>query len=103
MVRHVLAKVKGIGLETADRLCHQNGILPTVRMHHLNEARIEALNKSIAESGLLTEQKLVQDIRNNIERLKSIECYRGIRHVKRLPVRGQRTHTNSKTARKMPH
>lgn len=103
MVRYVLTKVRGIGLETADRLCHENGILPDTKMLRLSEAKIDLLNKAIASSGMLVGQQLVREVRGNIDRLKSIECYRGGRHTKRLPVRGQRTHTNSRTARKMLH
>lgn len=103
MVRYVLAKVKGIGLGTADRLCHQHGIRSDVKLLRLSQVKIDQLNKAIAESGLLTGQQLVREVRGNIDRLKSIECYRGGRHSKKLPVRGQRTHTNSKTARKLVH
>jgi len=103
LVRYVLAEIKGIGLETADRLCHENGILPDVKMMRLSPAKIDALNQSIVKSGILTGQKLDREIRDNIDRLKSIGCYRGLRHTQRLPVRGQRTSTNAKTARKVRH
>ena len=103
MVRYALARVKGIGLETADRLCHEHGIRPDIRLMRLSEAKIALLMKAIAESGILTGQQLTREVRGNISRLKSIGSYRGIRHEKNLPVRGQRTITNSRTARKMAY
>ena len=86
----------GVGPQVARELCHKAGVDPQVHARELTEdalARMSALmDKDYAVEGQLRRQ-----ISQNIARLKDINCYRGIRHRRGLPVRGQRTRTNART------
>ncbi|OGI57211.1 30S ribosomal protein S13 [Candidatus Nomurabacteria bacterium RIFCSPHIGHO2_02_FULL_37_13] len=87
----------GIGISTAQKILDQTNIDRGVRAKDLTsdeENRIRVLVEKI-----LIEGNLKREISANIKRLKDIKSYRGIRHIKRLPVRGQRTKTNSRTIR----
>ena len=91
-----LTYLYGVGNKTARELCHKAGINPQSRASELNEdevARIAALlDKDYAAEGQLRRQ-----VSRNIARLRDIGCYRGVRHRRGLPVRGQRTKTNART------
>lgn len=91
-----LMYIYGIGRRLSNEICAKLGLDPNMKAHNLNEDEIAKIN------GLLTSQYIVEgdlrrQIQNNIKRLISIHCYRGMRHRLGLPVRGQRTRTNSRT------
>jgi len=92
-----LTYIYGIGLTTAQEICKSAKIDTTLRTHQLTEEQLAKVRDSIAKKGLVLEGDLKRKVGSDIKRLAEIGCYRGIRHVKKLPVRGQRTHTNAKT------
>ena len=93
-----LTYIFGIGRTTSNKILKQTEINPDKRVKDLTTSEIEQLRK-IIENKYHTEGTLKRDISGNIKRLKEIGCYRGLRHSRRLPVRGQRTKTNSRTVR----
>lgn len=93
-----LSYIYGIGRHLAKKVLSQAGIDPFAKTKSLTEAQINTLRKAI-EDTLTVEGALRQRIREDIRRLREIRAYRGIRHEKRLPVRGQRTRTNTRTVR----
>lgn len=93
-----LTYIYGIGLTSAGNILKSAGIDPNKRVKDLNGEEINRI-QSVIEKGYKIEGELRQLIRQNINRLKEIGSYRGIRHIKRLPVRGQRTKSNSRTVR----
>ncbi|MBI4652995.1 30S ribosomal protein S13 [Candidatus Kuenenbacteria bacterium] len=92
-----LTYIFGIGRPLADKILSQTKINPNTRCKELNEEDVNIL-KNIIEK-LKVEGDLKREILVNIKRLKEINCYRGTRHSKNLPTRGQRTKTNSRTRR----
>ncbi|KKS40808.1 30S ribosomal protein S13 [Candidatus Kuenenbacteria bacterium RIFCSPLOWO2_12_FULL_42_13] len=93
-----LTYIFGIGRSTAQKIITRLGLNPDMKCKDLVEAEVNQLKKVI-ESEIRVEGELKREILANIKRLKEINCYRGSRHSKRLPVRGQRTKTNSRTIR----
>lgn len=93
-----LTYIFGIGRNTSNKILEQTKINPDKRVKDLTTSEVEQLRKVI-ENKYRTEGTLKRDISSNIKRLKEIGCYRGSRHSKHLPVRGQRTKTNSRTVR----
>ncbi len=93
-----LTYIYGIGLTTATRILNEAGIDPSVRVKDLNENQATKL-RDIIEKQNKVEGELRREVLSNIKRLKEIGAYRGLRHIKGLPVRGQRTKTNSRTVR----
>ena len=93
-----LTYIYGVGLKTSQKLLNDLGIDPDTRTKNLTAAEENKLREAI-EKGLRTEGELRHVVRNNIKRLKEINCFRGTRHAKSLPVRGQRTKTNTRTVR----
>jgi small subunit ribosomal protein S13 len=93
-----LTYVYGIGLTKAKKVLAKAGISETVRVKDLDQDQ-EAKIRELIEKREITEGDLRREISSQIKRLKDIKCYRGERHRKRLPVRGQRTKTNSRTVR----
>ncbi len=91
-----LTYVYGIGLHTAKKILADVGINPDMRAHELSEADISRLAQHI-QTSYTVEGDLRREVQNNIKRLISIKSYRGERHRKGLPVRGQRTRTNART------
>jgi small subunit ribosomal protein S13 len=91
-----LTYIYGIGKATAAKLLQQAGISEDTRIKDLTEEEVSNL-RSIIEDSLIVEGDLKREIAMNIKRLKEIGCYRGIRHRKGLPVRGQKTKTNART------
>lgn len=85
----------GVGLSLSQKVLKLTGIDPDTRIKDLGEDEIIRLRDAI--SVYKVEGDLRRDIQNNIKRLLEINCYRGTRHRKKLPVRGQRTHTNART------
>lgn len=93
-----LTYVFGIGRTVAKKVLQQAQIDINKRTHELSEDEINKL-RTIIEKEYRVEGDLRRDIMANIKRLKDIGCYRGLRHTRGLPVRGQRTKTNSRTTR----
>lgn len=91
-----LTYIHGIGRTTAGRICSAVGIPAERRVHELTEDELARLRESI-DSDLVVEGDLRRQTAMSIKRLMDLGCYRGLRHRKGLPVRGQRTHTNART------
>lgn len=105
-----LTYIYGIGHSRAEKICGDLKINAQLRTHEIDEdtlkkvrdyitAQSETENKSDGSQVLLIEGDLRRKVQISIKRLVDLGCYRGIRHVKKLPVRGQRTHTNARTKR----
>lgn len=92
-----LRYIYGIGPERASIVLEQTGIDPDMRAKDLNEEQINAIMAKINELNYLVEGDLRRDLAANMKRLQAINCYRGLRHRRGLPVRGQRTKTNART------
>lgn len=90
-----LTAIYGIGKQTSINICNQVGILPTVKIKDLSEEQVESIRKVV--SGMTVEGDLRREVSMNIKRLMDLGCYRGIRHRRGLPLRGQRTRTNART------
>jgi small subunit ribosomal protein S13 len=93
-----LTYIYGIGLPLAQKILTETGISPQKKASELTTDEVNKL-KEIIEKKLKVEGELRREIMMNIKRLKDIACWRGIRHIKGLPVRGQRTRTNTRTVR----
>ena len=91
-----LTYIFGIGRVTADKILEETGIDPDIRVKDLSESDVAKLREYI-EHNLKVEGDLRREVSLNIKRLVEIGCYRGIRHRKSLPVRGQKTKTNART------
>ena len=91
-----LTYVFGIGRTTAKKILEQTEVGADIRVNKLTAAQVNKLRKVI-ERDLKVEGELRQEISMNVKRLKDIGCHRGLRHRRRLPVRGQRTRTNART------
>ena len=90
-----LTYIYGIGNTTAKKICDAAGVSVDIRTKNLTDEQLTALRSEVAKSR--TEGDLRREVALNIKRLTEIGCYRGIRHKKGLPVRGQRTRTNART------
>lgn len=95
-----LRSLYGIGPTRSLEICSTLKIKRTRRLKDLSEADIQRITQFI-EDHYIIETDLKKEIRTNIENLKLIKCYRGLRHSLNLPVRGQRTHTNARTRKKL--
>lgn len=93
-----LQYIYGVGETTAKKALAATKVDGNVRVKDLSEADVNAL-RTLLEKGYKLEGDLKRDVLSNIKRLKDIGSYRGTRHTKRLPVRGQRTRTNSRSIR----
>jgi len=91
-----LMYIYGVGRRLSNEICAKLGLDPNMKAHNLNEDEIAKIN-ALLTSQYVVEGDLRRQIQNNIKRLISIHCYRGMRHRLGLPVRGQRTRTNSRT------
>jgi small subunit ribosomal protein S13 len=91
-----LRYIHGIGPMTAKKIIQQLGISPERRVSDLTESEVIQI-REIIDRDFLVEGDLRRDTAMNIKRLMDLGCYRGLRHRKSLPVRGQRTHTNART------
>ena len=90
-----LTYIYGIGRTTARKICEAAKVDPTIRVKDLSDAQMNAIRSEIAK--LKVEGDLRREVALNIKRLTEIGCYRGVRHKKGLPVRGQKTKTNART------
>ena len=91
-----LTYIYGIGLTTSKKILAETGVNPNIRVKDLSEEDLGKLRDYIQEN-LTVEGDLHREVSQNVKRLMEIGCYRGLRHRKGLPVRGQRTHTNART------
>ena len=91
-----LTYIYGIGLTTSKKILAETGVNPATRVNDLTEDELSKLRDYI-QANLTTEGDLHREVSQNIKRLMEIGCYRGLRHRRGLPVRGQRTHTNART------
>lgn len=97
-VEIALTYLYGIGLTQSKKILQETGVDPNIRIHKLTDEESNKIRTYI-EKNYRVEGDLRRDIVGNIKRLKEIGAYRGSRHTKHLPVRGQRTKTNSRTVR----
>ena len=91
-----LTYIYGIGLTTSKKILAETGINPDTRTDDLTEEELTKLRDYI-QNNLTVEGDLHREVSQNVKRLMEIGCYRGLRHRRGLPVRGQRTHTNART------
>ncbi len=91
-----LTYITGIGPQSADKICTSLNIDVARRVNQLSDAEILAIREFI-DANFSVEGDLRRETSMNIKRLMDLGCYRGLRHRKGLPVRGQRTHTNART------
>jgi small subunit ribosomal protein S13 len=90
-----LTSIYGVGRTTAYKLCADAGIDPTIKVKDLAEPQVEELRNQVGK--ITVEGDLRRDVSMNIKRLMDLGSYRGIRHRRGLPMRGQRTQTNART------
>ena len=90
-----LTYVFGVGRTTVKQLCASTGIAETIKIADLSETQLDELRNEVSQ--LTVEGDLRREKQMNIKRLMDMGCYRGIRHRRSLPVRGQRTKTNART------
>ena len=90
-----LTYIYGIGRTTARKICEAAKVDPTIRVKDLSDAQMNAIRAEVSK--VKVEGDLRREVALNIKRLTEIGCYRGIRHKKGLPVRGQKTKTNART------
>ena len=95
-IKYALTYIYGIGEKTADKICVACKVDPTIRTKDVPEAKINEIRTYI-DKNLKTEGDLRREVSLDIKRLTEIGCYRGIRHRKGLPVRGQSTKQNART------
>ncbi len=97
-IEYALPYIYGIGLSSAKKIVRQARVDPNKRAKDLSAEDINRL-REIIEKSYKIEGELRREILTNIKRLKELSTYRGLRHIRGLPVRGQRTKTNSRTRR----
>lgn len=90
-----LTAIYGIGRTRARVICAEAGIAPSIKMKDLTDADVDKLRDIVGK--ITVEGDLRREVTMNIKRLMDLGCYRGLRHRKGLPVRGQRTRTNART------
>jgi small subunit ribosomal protein S13 len=95
-VHVALTYIHGIGQTTAREICAAVGVEPSRRVNDLSDADVLRIREHI-DANLTVEGDLRREVAVNIKRLMDLGCYRGLRHRRGLPVRGQRTHTNART------
>ena len=90
-----LQSIYGIGTSRAKQICEGAGVDPQAKIRDLDESQVDALRSEIAK--VPVEGDLRREVSMNIKRLMDLGCYRGLRHRRGLPLRGQRTRTNART------
>lgn len=93
-----LTYIYGIGQTTSERILKVAGIDESVRADNLSDADLAKI-REVIDAGYKVEGDLRREVQGNIKLLKDVGTYRGQRHIRRLPCRGQRTHTNARTAK----
>lgn len=97
-VEIALTYIYGIGLTSSQKILQSANVDPNIRVNKLTDAQLDAI-REVIDKNYSVEGTLRQKIHNNVKRLKEIGSYRGDRHNKKLPARGQRTRTNARTRR----
>lgn len=92
-----LPYIFGIGPKTAKKILEEAGVDPDLRTGELSEEQMSRIASAITGGGVMIEGDLRRELQVHLKRLTSINCYRGFRHRRNLPVRGQRTSTNART------
>jgi small subunit ribosomal protein S13 len=92
-----LTYIFGIGRTTSGRILEKANVNPDTRVRDLTDEEVDKIRAAMEELDIMVEGDLRRDVAMNIKRLQEIGCYRGIRHRKGLPVRGQKTKTNART------
>ena len=92
-----LTYIFGVGRTTSNKILANAGIDGNTRVRDLTDEEVDKIRASMEELDVMVEGDLRRDVAMNIKRLQEIGCYRGIRHRKGLPVRGQKTKTNART------
>ena len=95
-VEAALPYIFGIGLHTSQKLLERTNVNPDTRVRDLTDDEVNRI-REIVDKEMRVEGDLRREVAMNIKRLMDIGCYRGLRHRRGLPVRGQRTHTNART------
>ena len=90
-----LTAIYGVGLTRAQQICASAGVKEDLKIRDLSEDQVESLRTEVAK--LTVEGDLRREVSMDIKRLKDLGCYRGVRHRRGLPLRGQRTKTNART------
>lgn len=90
-----LTAIYGIGRTRSKEICVAAGVIPATKVKDLTDAQIEALRAEVAK--FKVEGDLRREVAMSVKRLMDLSCYRGVRHRRGLPVRGQRTRTNART------
>ena len=90
-----LTHIYGIGKTRAYKICNAAGVAPETKIRDLTESEIESIRSEVAK--IAVEGDLRREVAMNIKRLMDLGCYRGLRHRRGLPVRGQQTKTNART------
>lgn len=96
-VAYSLRYIYGVGPARADQVVVEAGLDPNMRAADLSEEQLNKILQIITEHKWVVEGDLRREITGNLKRLQAINCYRGVRHRRSLPVRGQRTSTNART------
>jgi small subunit ribosomal protein S13 len=97
-VEVALTYIYGIGLKSSQEIIKESGVNPDTRVRDLAEDEVGRL-REVIDKNYQVEGDLRREVQMNIKRLQEIQCYRGLRHRRNLPVRGQRTRTNARTKR----
>ncbi|MGA2666946.1 MAG: 30S ribosomal protein S13 [Patescibacteria group bacterium] len=97
-VEYSLAYIKGVGIELGRKIASQAGVKPGTKVSDLSDSELERI-REIIDKNYKVEGDLRMEVSQNIKRLQEIGTYRGMRHRRNLPVRGQRTKTNARTKR----
>ena len=92
-----LTYVYGIGRATSNKILAEAGVNPDTRVRDITDDEVKKITEGIEKLGVMVEGDLRREVALNIKRLQEIGCYRGIRHRKGLPVRGQNTKNNART------
>ena len=92
-----LTYIFGIGRTTSGRILEKANVNPDTRVRDLTDEEVDKIRAAMEELDIMVEGDLRRDVAMNIKRLQEIGCYRGIRHRRGLPVRGQKTKTNART------
>ncbi|MBI4387475.1 MAG: 30S ribosomal protein S13 [Candidatus Omnitrophica bacterium] len=92
-----LTYLYGVGRSLSEEILERTGIDPNKRAKDLTDKEIASITADVQKNGIKVEGDLRRDVQQNIKRLIDSKTYRGLRHIKGLPVRGQRSHTNART------
>ena len=96
-VEYALTYIYGVGLNTSRKILSEAKVDPSVKSDDLTDDQISSIRNVLESGEYKVEGDLRRQIQSNLKRLMELSCYRGIRHKKGLPVRGQRTRTNART------